>query len=177
MRKTFRRMSEGFCVWEHKRLQCLMKFSLRPWSRGFDQDLQLSTSLGSLLKLWRSCSRRWTSTFGPIMIFAKEGRRLSGFLKWPGASEEDSIQGMLGQSITLLKMMIGGANSKGHSAPHRLRGNSKAPSDHQLREAEAPGASAEDLAINREESFAYSMVKTKAIPPGCAMLEWIYKGG
>ena len=54
-------------------------------------------------------------------------------------------------------MMIEGANSKGHSVPHKLRGNSKAPSDHQLREAEVPGASAEDLAINRGESFAIRM--------------------
>jgi hypothetical protein len=67
-------------------------------------------------------------------------------------------------------MMIGGASSKGHSAPHRLRGNSKAPSDHQLREAEVPGALAEDLVINQEEFFACSVVRTKAIPPGCAML-------
>ena len=28
---------------------------------------------------------------------------------------------------------------KGHSVPHRLRGNSKAPSDHQLRGAEVLG--------------------------------------
>jgi hypothetical protein len=76
---------------------------------------------------------------------------------------------MLDQFITLPKMMIGEANSRGHSAPHRLRGNNKAPSDHQLREAEALGASAEDLAINREESFAYSVVRTKVIPPGCAI--------
>ena len=77
---------------------------------------------------------------------------------------------MLDQFITLHKVMIRGANSKGHNVPHRLRGNSKAPSDHQLQEAEAPGASEEDLAINREESFAYSAVRTKAILPGCAML-------
>ena len=66
--------------------------------------------------------------------------------------------------------MIEGANSKGHSVLHRLRGNNKALSDHQLQEAEAPGASAEDLEINQEESFAYFAVRTKAILPGCAML-------
>jgi hypothetical protein len=37
-------------------------------------------------------------------------------------------------------------------------------------EAEAPGALAEDLEINQEEFFAYSVVRTRAIPPGCAML-------
>jgi hypothetical protein len=35
---------------------------------------------------------------------------------------------------------------------------------------EAPGASVEDLEINQEEFFAYSVVRTRAIPPGCAML-------
>jgi hypothetical protein len=65
-------------------------------------------------------------------------------------------------------MMIRGASSKGHSAPHKLRGNSKAPFDRQLQEAEAPGASAEDLEINQEEFFACSVVRTRAIPPGHA---------
>ena len=77
---------------------------------------------------------------------------------------------MLDQFITLHKVMIRGANSKGHNVPHKLRGNSKAPSDHQLQEAEVSGASEEDLAINREESFAYSVVRTRAILPGCVML-------
>jgi hypothetical protein len=35
MRSTFRNMSEGSCAWEHKRLRCPMKSSLRPWSRVF----------------------------------------------------------------------------------------------------------------------------------------------
>jgi hypothetical protein len=47
MRSTFRRMSEGSCVWEHKRLQCLMKSSLRPWSRVFGQGPRLNTSQGN----------------------------------------------------------------------------------------------------------------------------------
>jgi hypothetical protein len=67
-------------------------------------------------------------------------------------------------------MMTEEANNKGHNAPHKLLDNSKALSDHQPQEQEAPGASEEDLAINREESFAYSAVRTKAILPGCAML-------
>jgi len=66
--------------------------------------------------------------------------------------------------------MIRGVSRTDRSAPHRLRGNSKAPSDHQLHEAEAPGASAEDSGINPEEYFAYSVVKTKVILPGCVML-------
>jgi hypothetical protein len=36
---------------------------------------------GSLLKLWRSCSRRWTSIFELTMTSAKEGRKHTGSLK------------------------------------------------------------------------------------------------
>jgi hypothetical protein len=43
------------------------------------------------------------------MIFAKEGRRLTGFLRWPGASEGGFILGMYGQSITPMPMMKGPA--------------------------------------------------------------------
>ena len=73
----------------------------KPWSRGFVLDLQPNTLLGSLLRLWRSCSKKWTSTFVPIMTFAKEGRKPSDSLRWPGASGEDSIRGMSGPSTTL----------------------------------------------------------------------------
>jgi hypothetical protein len=47
MRSTFRRTSEGSCVWEHKCLQCLMKSLLRPWSRVFGQGPRLNTSPGN----------------------------------------------------------------------------------------------------------------------------------
>jgi hypothetical protein len=100
MRSTFRHMSEGSCVWEHKRLQCPMKLSLRPWSKGFGQDLRLSISPGSPHRPWRSFFRRWMNTSGLIMISAREGKKPTGFLKWPGASEEESTLGMLDQSIT-----------------------------------------------------------------------------
>jgi hypothetical protein len=163
-------MSEGSCVWGHRRQQCPMKLSLRPWLRDFGRDLQLNTLPGSLLKLWRSCSRRWTSIFELTMTFAKEGRKHSGSLKWPGASEADSIRGTSGQFTILLKLMIEGVNSKGHNTPRKLRGSSKALSGHQRQGAEAPGASGEDLGISQEKFTAYSMVKTRVIPPGCAML-------
>jgi hypothetical protein len=58
-----------------------MKFSLRPWSRGFGQDLWLSILLGNPHKLWRSFFRRWMSISGLIMISAKEGKKHTGFLK------------------------------------------------------------------------------------------------
>jgi hypothetical protein len=73
-------------------------------------------------------------------------------------------------------MMIEGANSKGHNIPRKLRGSSKALFGRQRQGAEAPGDSGEDLGISREKSTAYSMVKTRAIPPGCAMLHPEAKG-
>jgi hypothetical protein len=63
-----------------------------------------------------------------------------------------------------------GVNSKGHNTPHKLRGSSKALSGRQRQGAEAPGASGEDLGISQEKFTASSVVKTRAIPPGCAML-------
>jgi hypothetical protein len=45
-----RHMSEGSCIWEHKRPQCTMKLSLRPWSKGFGQDLWLNTLPGKPLR-------------------------------------------------------------------------------------------------------------------------------
>jgi len=66
--------------------------------------------------------------------------------------------------------MIEGVNSKGHSTPRKLRGSSKALSGRQLQGAEAPGASEEDLGISQGKFIVYSVVRTRAIPPGCAML-------
>jgi hypothetical protein len=65
-------------------------------------------------------------------------------------------------------MMIKEASFRGHSTPHSLRDISKAPSDHQLQEAEAAGASEEDMRIIPEKSIAYSMVRTRATLQKCA---------
>jgi hypothetical protein len=59
------------------------------------------------------------------------------------------------------------ASLRGHSTPHNLRGNSKALSGRQLQEAEAPGASEEDMGISPGRSIAYSMVRTRAILQEC----------
>jgi hypothetical protein len=75
---------------------------------------------------------------------------------------------MSGQFITPLKVMIEGANSKGHNTLRKLRDNSKALFGRQRQGAEAPGASGEDLGISQEEFIVYSVVKTRAIPPGFA---------
>jgi hypothetical protein len=158
-------MYEGSCDWGHKRLQCPMRLSLRPWSRVFGQDLLLIISPGSPHKLWRNCFRRWMSTSELTMIFAKEGRKLTDSLKWPGASEEEFIRGTSGQSITPLRVTTKEVSLRGHNIPHNLRGNSKALSGHQLQGA---GASEENLGINLERSTAYSVARTRAILQECA---------
>jgi hypothetical protein len=77
---------------------------------------------------------------------------------------------MSGQFSILLKMMTKGVSSKGHSIPRKLRGNNKALFGRQRQEAEALGASGEDLEINQEKFTAYSAVKARVIPPECVML-------
>jgi hypothetical protein len=64
--------------------------------KGFGQDLQLNILPGSPYKPWRSFFRIWMSISGLIMISAKEGRKHTGFLRWPGASGEESTPGMSG---------------------------------------------------------------------------------
>jgi len=73
--------------------------------------------------------------------------------------------------FTALRMMIRGVSKTGRSAPHRLRGNNKLPFGHQLQEAEAPGASAEDSEISQGDCFAYSVERARATPLGRAMLQ------
>jgi hypothetical protein len=135
---------------------------LRPWSKGFGQDLRLNTLPGNLLRLWRSFFRRWMSTSRPIMISAKEGKKLIGFLRWLGASEEESTLGMSDQSTTLVRVMTEEASFRGHNIAHNLQGNIKALLGHQLQGAEAAGASEEDMGISPGKSIAYSVVKTRA---------------
>jgi hypothetical protein len=59
--------------------------------------------------------------------------------------------------------------NKGHNIPRKLRGSNKAIFGRQLQEAEALGASEEDLGISLEKFIAYSVVRTRAIQQGCAM--------
>jgi hypothetical protein len=113
-----------------------MKLSLRPWSRDFGQDLKLNILPGNLNKPWRRSFRRWMSTSGPIMIFAKEGRKPTGFLRWQGASEGDFIPGMSGQFITPMPMMKGPAMFSIAITVLSLRACSRLISDHRLRGAE-----------------------------------------
>jgi hypothetical protein len=66
------------------------------------------------------------------MIFAREGRRLTGILTCLGASEEDSTLGMSEQSIIPPQMMIGQATLKATNKAHNLQEYNKPLTGHQL---------------------------------------------
>jgi hypothetical protein len=102
------------------------------------------------------------------MTFVKEGRKLIGSLRWPGASEGEYTQGTSDQS-TPPKMTTEEVSNRGHNIPRKLRGSNKAIFGRQLQEAEAPGASEEGLGISLEKFIAYSVVRRRAILQGCAM--------
>jgi hypothetical protein len=96
------------------------------------------------------------------MTSDKEGRMLTDFLIWLGASEGESTLGMSDQSIAPVRMMTKKASFRGHNTLHSLRDSSKAPSGRQLQGAEAAGASEEDIGISPRKSIAYFVVRTKA---------------
>jgi hypothetical protein len=96
------------------------------------------------------------------MTSDKEGRKLIDFLRWLGASQGESTIGMSDQSTAPVKMMTEEASFRGHSTPHSLQDNSKAPSGHQLQGAEVAGASEEDMGISPGKSIAYFVVRTRA---------------
>jgi hypothetical protein len=99
-----------------------------------------------------------------IMISAKEGKKYIGFLRWPGASEEEFTPGTSDQSIIPTQVMTEEINLKGSNTAPSLQGHNKAPSGHQPQEAEAAEASEEDTKISPEDYIAYSAVKTRATP-------------
>jgi hypothetical protein len=138
----------------------------KPWLRGFVQDQLLSILLESPHRLWRSCFRRWMNTSGLIMTSAKEGRKHTGSLKWPGASKEESIRGTSGQFTTQPRVMPKEVNNRDRSILRKLRGSNKALSGRQLQEVEAPGASEEDMGTSPGISTAYFVVKTRATIQG-----------
>jgi hypothetical protein len=67
--------------------------------------------------------------------------------------------------------MTGEASSRACNIPLRLRGSSRAILGLQLQGAEVPGALEEGLGISPGKFIAYSVVKTRAIPPGCSPTE------
>jgi hypothetical protein len=96
------------------------------------------------------------------MTSAKEGRKLTDFLRWLGDSEEESTLGMSDQSTAPVRTMTKEASFRGHSIARSLQDSSKAPSGHQLQGVEAARASEVDMGISLEKSIAYSVVKTRA---------------
>jgi hypothetical protein len=70
------------------------------------------------------------SISGLIMISAKEGRKHTSFLRWPGASKEEFILGMSGQSIIPTQVMIEEVNLKGNNTVPSHQGHNKAPLGH-----------------------------------------------
>jgi hypothetical protein len=83
------------------------------------------------------------------------------FSEMTRASEEESTRGTSDQ-FTTLRVMTEKVNCRGRSILHKLRSSSKALSGRQLQEAEAPGASEEDMGISPGRSTAYFVVKTRA---------------
>jgi hypothetical protein len=75
---------------------------------------------------------------------------------------------MSGQFTIPLRVMTEEVSCRGHNILHSLRGINKALSGRQLQEAEAPGASEEDMGISPGRSTASFVVKTRAILQECA---------
>jgi hypothetical protein len=82
--------------------------------------------------------------------------------------EGEFILDMSDQFIPL-RMMAGEARSRGHNIPPRLQGSNRVILGPQLQGAEVPGASEEGLGISPGKFIAYSVVRTRATPPGCDM--------
>jgi hypothetical protein len=74
---------------------------------------------------------------------------------------------MSGQ-FTTLRMMTEEVSCRGPNILHNLRGSNKALFGRQLQEAEAPGASEEDMGTNLGRFIVYFVVKTRAILQECA---------
>jgi hypothetical protein len=104
------------------------------------------------------------NTSEPIMIFGKEGKKLTDTLKWSGASEEDFTPGMSGQSIMPAQVTTGETKPKGSSTAPNHQGRIKVPLGHQLQEVEGAEASEEDMEISLGDCFVCSATKTKATP-------------
>jgi hypothetical protein len=75
---------------------------------------------------------------------------------------------MSGQFTTPLRVMIEEVSCRGRSILHNLWGSNKALFGRQLQEAEAPGASEEDMGISLGRSTTYFVVKTRSILQECA---------
>jgi hypothetical protein len=75
---------------------------------------------------------------------------------------------MSGQFTAPLRVMTEEVSYRGRIILHNLRGSNKALFGRQLQEAEAAGASEEDMGTSPGRSTAYFVVKTRAILQECA---------
>jgi hypothetical protein len=110
-------------------------------------------------------------------ISAKEGKKHTGFLRWPGASEEEFTPGTSGRSIIPTQVTTEEVNLKGSNTTFSLQGHNKAPSGHQPQEVESAEALEEDTEISLEYCFACSVTKIKATPQEHAKSQFINKKG
>jgi hypothetical protein len=106
------------------------------------------------------------------MTFGKEGKKPTDTLRWPGASEEDSTLGMLGQSIMPPQVTTGETIPKGSSTALSRQEHNKALSGHRLLEAEGVETSEEDMEISLGNCFVYSAVKIRGTPQERAKLRF-----
>jgi hypothetical protein len=102
-----------------------------------------------------------------IMMFDKEGKKLTDTLRWPGALEEDSILGMSDRSIIPVQATTGGTIPKRSNTALSHKGCNKILSGHQLQGA-GEEASEEDLVIRPGNCFVYSAEKIRGITQGRA---------
>jgi hypothetical protein len=63
--------------------------------------------------------------------FRQRRKKHTGFLRWTGASEEESTPGTSGRSKIPTQMMIEEVNLKGNNTAPSHQGHNKAPSGHQ----------------------------------------------
>ena len=104
------------------------------------------------------------------MISGKGGRKLTDILRWPGALEDGSTQGMSEQYTIPAKVKTKAITTKDTNTVPSQLGRSKAPSDHQPQEAEGDEASEEDLTHNQEGCSACSMESIRGTQLGPAKL-------
>jgi hypothetical protein len=107
------------------------------------------------------------STSGLIMIFAKEGRKPTGFPRLPGASEGDFIPGLSDQFITPILMMKGPAMFSIAIIVLSLRACNILLSDHRLRGVEEKEVLVEEgSTINPGRCIVFFVARTRATQQG-----------
>jgi hypothetical protein len=102
------------------------------------------------------------------MTFDREGKKPIETPRWPGDSEEDSTLGMSGWFIMLAQALTGDIILKGISTTLNHQRHNKAPSGHQLQEAEGGEALEEGMVFSPGDCSAYYVGKIRDTRQGCA---------